>query len=224
MIMLISCSDLLSKDDGGDSGGGTYPLSTPSLTIGSATKDSLTIWINGTGSTYQLLRGTSMDEIIGYRTVSGSSYTDYGLQQGTTYYYKAKALANGYGSDSALSEAYKGTTLGHTKAEAGPVMVSFFNAYNQALTTTTSGYNTASYSGDKNDIHTIKLQQYASLSYIMDGTLSGNGSKQYTGTIYVSGGDVKVYKLYFSNVTINNGLTAGGTLTVTFDDSYTVIY
>lgn len=228
MVMLIACSDLLSKDDsnGGGGGGGIITLSPPSLSVGSATKDSLTIWFNGSAtSSYELFRGTSLDAITGFRTVIGDSYTDIGLQQGTTYYYKARARASGSGyMDSALSEAYQGTTLGHTKLEAGPTMVAFFNAYNQAMISTSTGTNTASHTGDTTNIHAVKLDQYATLGYIMDGTLDGTGSKQYTGAIYVSSGDGKVAKLDFSNVTINSGLTAGGTLTVTFSDWSTVIY
>jgi len=230
MIMLIACSDLLSKDDSddsGDSGGGTTPLSTPSLSIQSATKDSLTIMFSGGGSIYELLRGSSLDEIVGYKNVVGDSYIDTGLQQGTTYYYKAKALANGHGSDSAFSEVYKGTTLGYSKTEAGPTMVAFFNAYNHAMInsdSSNSGPNTTYYTGSTAANHILYFNQYASISYLMNGTLNGDSSKRYSGSISVSGGDGKVISLDFGNVTINNGITAGGTLTVTFSDASTVIF
>ena len=148
------------------SGGGSAPAAPTGLAATSGNAQLSLSWTASSGATsYNIYRGTMSGGESSTAIASGvtsTSYTDTGLSNGTTYYYKVAAV-NAYGTSSLSGEAFAAPAAGGT---------------NYALNTAGSGYPTPSasytYSSD-------------SIWQAVDGVINYSDSPRDRWTCYQSG-------------------------------------
>lgn len=166
--------DHLSSGSGSGGGGGTPALPAPTgLTTSDATTSSMKInWGAVTGAaSYNVYRAGNKTNAL---PVTATSFTDSGLQAGTTYSWTVRA-ADGNGVEGATSAPVSGTTTGSPPPTATCYTSSNYHHVVAGRATTSGGYTYAKGSGQNmglyNTFYTTTLKMTGTDYYVI-GTCS----------------------------------------------------